>query len=68
VLYSEDLGEHSNFYKLVADGETDVKVETSAKYLKELIRAVNKMNDAIREMVDGMNSNLGGKMDRAGMP
>ncbi len=68
MLYPEDLGEYSNFYKMVADGETDVKVEISAKYLKELIRAVNKMNDAIREGIDGMNSNLGGKMDRAGMP
>ncbi len=68
MLYSEDLGEYSNFYKLVADGGTDVKVETSAKHLKELIGPVNKMNDAIRDRINGMNSNLGGKMNRAGMP
>ncbi len=51
--YSPASGEFNSFGKLVAKGETDTRLDTAADYLKELISAVNKMNE-----------NLGGKMDQ----
>ena len=51
--YSPASGEFNSFGKLVAKGETDTWLDTAAGYLKELISAVNKMNE-----------NLGGKMDQ----
>ena len=51
--YSEASGEFEGFYKLVGPGETDSRLDTAAVHLKELIAAVN-----------GMNANLGGKMDQ----
>jgi len=51
--YSPASGEFNSFGKLVAKGETDTRLDTAAGYLKELISAVNKMNE-----------NLGGKMDQ----
>lgn len=35
--YSEPTGEFESFYKLVGKGETDERLDTAAKYLKELI-------------------------------
>jgi hypothetical protein len=46
------MGEFSKFYKLVEKGETDSRLDTAASHLKDLIAAVNNMNE-----------NLGGKMD-----
>jgi acylphosphatase len=51
--YSPAMGEFSSFGKVVARGETDTRLDTAAGYLKELVFAVNNMND-----------NLGGKMDK----
>jgi acylphosphatase len=51
--YSPACNEFNNFGKLVLKGETDSRLDMAAVYLKELVFAVNKMND-----------NLGGKMDR----
>ena len=51
--YSSASGEFDHFGKLVAKGETDTRLDTAAGHLKELISAVNKMNE-----------NLGGKMDQ----
>ncbi len=39
--------------RLVVKSETDTRLDTVAVYLKELVSAVNNMND-----------NLGGKMDK----
>ena len=50
--YSPASGEFEQFGKLVAKGETDTRLDTAAGHLKELISAVNKMNE-----------NLGGKID-----
>jgi acylphosphatase len=50
--YSLATGEFSKFCKLVDLGETDSRIDVAASHLKELIAAVNNMND-----------NLGGKMD-----
>jgi acylphosphatase len=50
--YSEPSGDFANFYKVVGPGETDSRLDTAADHLKELISAVNNMNN-----------NLGGKMD-----
>lgn len=50
--YSEARGEFAKFYKLVERGETDSRLDTAADHLKNLIVAVNNMND-----------NIGGKMD-----
>ncbi len=50
--YSSARGDYAKFYKLVEPGETDSRLDTAAVHLKDLVSAVNKMND-----------NLGGKMD-----
>ena len=50
--YSEPAGDFANFYKVVGPGETDSRLDTAADHLKDLISAVNNMNN-----------NLGGKMD-----
>ncbi|MFZ3134385.1 MAG: acylphosphatase [Methanothrix sp.] len=50
--YSEPAGDFANFYEVVGPGETDSRLDTAADHLKELISAVNNMNN-----------NLGGKMD-----
>ena len=50
--YSEPAGDFANFYKVVGPGETDSRLDTAADHMKELISAVNNMNN-----------NLGGKMD-----
>ena len=52
-VYSPACNEFDNFSKLVVKGETNSRLDTAAVYLKELVFAVNKMND-----------NLGGKMDQ----
>jgi acylphosphatase len=69
--YSPASGEFEKFGKLVAKGETDTRRDTAASYLKELIYAVNKMNDNLGSKMDvllnelrDMNTNLGGKMDQ----
>jgi acylphosphatase len=49
--YSKQKGEVSKFYKLVEKGETDSRLDIAAFHLKDLIAAVDRMND-----------NLGGKM------
>ena len=51
--YSQPSGEFSDFGKLVVNGETDSRLDTAAHYLKDLISAVNNMNET-----------LGGKMDQ----
>ena len=51
--YSPASNEFENFGKLVVKGETDTRLNTAAGYLKDLLYAVNNMND-----------NLGGKMDQ----
>jgi acylphosphatase len=76
--YSPASGEFNSFGKLVAKGETDTRLDTAAGYLKELISAVNKMNDNLGGKIDqmlskqdelldevrSMNDNLSGKMDQ----
>ena len=76
--YSPASGEFNSFGKLVAKGETDTRLDTAAGYLKELISAVNKMNenlggkmdqmlskqDELLDEVRSMNDNLSGKMDQ----
>lgn len=62
--YSPASGELSDFYKLVGQGETDARLDTAASHLKDLIAAVNNMNNNLGGKIDRMNENLGGKMDR----
>lgn len=69
--YSPASGEFDMFGKLVVKGETDTRLDTAAGHLKELISAVNKMNDnlggkqdELLSVVRDMNDNLGGKMDQ----
>jgi acylphosphatase len=62
--YSPASGEFDMFGKLVAKGETDTRLDTAAGHLKELISAVNKMNDNLGGKIDQMNENLGCKMDK----
>jgi len=68
--YSEPKGEVSKFYKLVEKGETDSRIDAAAFHLKDLIAAVDKMNDNLGGKMDAMikgqedlSRNLGGKMD-----
>ena len=51
--YSPAINEFDNFGKLVVKGETDTRLDTAAGHLKEIVFAVNNLND-----------NLGGKMDQ----
>jgi acylphosphatase len=74
---SPAIGEFAKFYKLVEPGETDSRLDTAAAHLKDLVSAVNKMNDnlgskmdlmvkgqeGLGSKIDAMNDNLGGKMD-----
>jgi acylphosphatase len=68
--YSEPKGEVSKFYKMVEKGETDSRIDAAAFHLKDLIAAVDKMNDNLGGKMDAMvkgqedlSNNLGGKMD-----
>jgi acylphosphatase len=74
---SPAIGEFAKFYKLVEPGETDSRLDTAAAHLKDLVSAVNKLNDnlgskmdlmvkgqeGLGSKIDAMNDNLGGKMD-----
>ena len=62
--YSPASGEFDDFGKLVIKGETDTRLDTAAAYLKDLISAVNNMNENLGGKMDRMDENLGGKMDR----
>jgi len=62
--YSPASGEFEKFGKLVTKGETDTRLDTAAVYLKELVSAVNKMNENLSGKIDQMNENLSGKMDQ----
>ena len=72
--YSTPRDDVNRFYKLVDKGETDSRLDTAADHLKNLIVAVNnmnqniggkidKMNDNLSDKIDKMNDNLSGKMD-----
>jgi acylphosphatase len=68
--YSPASGEFDMFGKLVAKGETDTRLDAAAGHLKELISAVNNMNEnlggkvgELLSVVKDMNNNLGGKQD-----
>jgi len=62
--YSAASGEFDDFGKLVTKGETDTRLDTAASYLKDLIVAVNNMNENLGGKMDRMEKNLGGKIDR----
>jgi acylphosphatase len=62
--YSPARGEFDGFGKVVIDGETDSRLDTAVGYLKELVSAINNMNDNLSSKMDQMNDNLGGKMDQ----
>ena len=61
--YSTPRDDVNRFYKLVDRGETDSRLDTAADHLKNLIVAVNNMNQNIGGKIDQMNDNLSGKMD-----
>ncbi len=63
IVYSEPRGDFGKFYKLVEKGETDSRLDTAASHLKDLIVAVNNMNDNLGGKIDEMNDNLSGKID-----
>ncbi|MDM7940855.1 MAG: acylphosphatase [Methanothrix sp.] len=62
--YAPASGEFEKFGKLVTKGETDTRLDTAAVYLKELVSAVNNMNENLGGKIDQMNENLSGKMDQ----
>jgi acylphosphatase len=53
--YSEPRGDFARFYKAVEPGETDSRLDTAAAHLRELIGAVNNMNDNLGCKMDVMN-------------
>ena len=64
--YSEPRDEFGKFYKLVEKGETDSRLDAAAFHLKDLISAVDKLNDNLGGKMDVMikgQEGLGGKMD-----
>jgi acylphosphatase len=62
--YSPASGEFEEFGMLVTKDETDSTIDTIVSCLKELLAAVNNMNDNLGRKMDQMNENLGGKMDQ----
>jgi len=62
--YSTPRDDVNRFYKLVDRGETDSRLDTAADHLKNLIVAVNNMNQNIGGKIDNMNQNIGGKIDQ----
>ena len=64
--YAEPKDEFGKFYKLVEKGETDSRLDAAAFRLKDLIAAVDKLNDNLGGKMDVMikgQEGLGGKMD-----
>ena len=69
--YTEPKNEFGNFYKLVEKGETDSRLDAAAFRLKDLIAAVDRMNDNLGSKMDVMikgqeglaGKGFGGKMD-----
>lgn len=41
--FSEAIGEFSDFFKLVKEGETDERLDRAAELLKEVIVVMNKV-------------------------
>ena len=62
--YSTPRDDVNRFYKLVDKGETDSRLDTAADHLKNLIVAVNNMNQNIGGKIDQMNDNLSDKIDQ----
>ena len=62
--YSTPRDDVNRFYKLVDRGETDSRLDTAADHLKNLIVAVNNMNQNIGGKIDQMNDNLSDKIDQ----
>ena len=62
--YSTPRDDVNRFYKLVDRGETDSRLDTAADHLKNLIVAVNNMNQNIGDKIDQMNDNLSDKIDQ----
>ena len=58
--YSPASGEFSSFGKIVADDETDSRLDKGIDVMNKMLVAIIDVN---KTLVD-MNSNLGGKMDR----
>ncbi|MGV8090135.1 MAG: acylphosphatase, partial [Methanothrix sp.] len=62
--YSTPRNDVNRFYQLVDRGETDSRLDTAADHLKNLIVAVNNMNQNIGGKIDQMNDNLSDKIDQ----
>lgn len=52
--YTPASDEFSNFGKLATKGETDSRLDTAAVYLKEIVYAVNNLNDNLGVKIDKM--------------
>ncbi len=65
--YSLATGEFDDFGKIVSQGETDSRLDMAAVLLKDLIKAVNKMNDNLCGSIREMNENLGARIDNLGI-
>jgi len=62
--YSPAGSEFDKFYKVIDKGETDSRLDLAAVHLKDLISAVNNMNDNLGGKIDRMNENLSDKIDK----
>ena len=67
VEHADATGDFDDFYKLVAGGETDERLDTAAEYLKKLISVTERgfsemkeeMHSAFSEMKEEMHSGFG---------
>ena len=67
--FSQYVGEFSQFYKVVLQGETDSRLDRGVEVLKDILGAVKDMNTNLGGKMDNLGDKidgLGGKMDRLG--
>jgi acylphosphatase/outer membrane murein-binding lipoprotein Lpp len=64
--HSYPTGDYERFYKLVSEGETDERLDTTADLLKELIHVSKSGFDNLGGKIDQLGDDLGGKIDNLG--
>ncbi len=63
VEHSDATGDFDDFYKLVAGGETDERLDTAAEYLKKLISVTERGFSEMKEEMHSGFENLDSKMN-----
>ena len=63
VEHADATGDFDDFYKLVAGGETDERLDTAAEYLKKLISVTERGFSEMKEEMHSGFGNLDSKMN-----